>query len=133
MRAPLPVLAAALAVVAAGVVMLNVAVPAKPASIFINATALQFGQNITLHLSYVPMNVTVIASASAPMTALCIYFHGTLRDQNGVFWLDRAEAYIPANYTRTMLFQSAGYFRDTSVTILVTGQDYYYDCPPSMS
>jgi hypothetical protein len=121
MRVPLPILAAALAVIAAGVVVLNVTVPAKPASIFINASNLNSG-NITLHLNYMPFNITVAVPYS--FTRICIYFHGTVVDSYGETWLDWYYTWGSYNSVVTISFIDAE-LKDTNVTILVT-QDY---CP----
>jgi hypothetical protein len=123
MRVPLPVLAAALAVLAAGVVMLNVAVPAKPASIFINASTLASGQNITLHLNYMPFNITVAMPYN--YARVCIYFHGTVTDNYAYVWSDWY--YTGGSYNTILNISFVGAdLKDTNVTILVT----YNACPP---
>jgi len=133
MRTPLPVLAAALAVMAAGVATLYITIPNRPASVFINASALQPGQNITLHLDYVPMNVTVVASANARTTAVCMYYHGVLIDGAGNTYPNMFDAYFaPFGGVATSIFtfRYAEYFQDTNVTILViAGEQNYGYCP----
>lgn len=123
MRVPLPILAAALVVIAAGVVMLNVAVPAKPASIFINASTLQPGQNITLHLNYMPFNITVAMPYN--YARVCIYFHGTVVDKYAYAWSDWYYTGGAYNIVLNIYFVDAN-LKDTNVTILVA-YDY---CPP---
>jgi hypothetical protein len=131
MRVPLPVLAAALMVIAAGVVMLNMAVPARPASIFINASALQPGQNMTIHLNYVPFNITVIPANSDLATIVCMYFHGMLIDSGGYPWVNVYEIAVwRSTYTAT--FTSAADFKDSNMTIFVTTAGAGYNCPPSV-
>ncbi|MFP3193019.1 MAG: hypothetical protein RXR02_07900 [Thermoproteus sp.] len=132
MRIPLPILAAALVVIAAGVVMLNVAVPAKPASVLINASALQPGQNMTLHLNYVPLNITVIpANNSNLATVVCMYYHGTLIDSGGYPWVNVYEITVSGN-TYTATFTSAADFKDSNMTIFVTLAGAGYTCPPNV-
>jgi hypothetical protein len=122
MRIPLPILAAALAVIAAGVATLYVSVPNRPASIFINASALASGQNITLHLNYMPFNITVATPYN--FVRICIYFHGTVADSYGQTWMDWYYTWGGYNYKVTISFIDA-HLKDTNVTILVT-TDY---CP----
>jgi hypothetical protein len=123
MRIPLPILAAALAIIAAGVATLHISVPAKPASIFINASTLQPGQNITLHLNYMPFNITVAMPYNYAM--VCIYFHGTVTDNYAYVWSDWYYAGGGYNVVLNIYFVNAD-LKDTNVTILVT-YDY---CPP---
>jgi len=123
MRFPLPILAAALVVIAAGVVMLHISMPSRPVGLFINASTLQPGQNITLHLDYLPFNITVAMPYS--FTRLCIYFHGTVTDSYGAVWSDWYYNWGFFNNIVNAAFVSAD-LRDTNVTILVT-QGY---CPP---
>jgi hypothetical protein len=131
MRLPLPVLVAALVAVAAGVATLHISVPAKPAGVVINATALQPGQNITLHLSYVPLNITVIAPNGSLATVVCMYYHGMLMDSSGYPWVNVYEISVwGATYTVT--FTSAADFKDSNMTIFVTLVGAGYDCPPSI-
>jgi len=131
MRAPLPILAAALVVIAAGVVMLNVAVPAKPASVVINASTLQLGQNITLHLNYVPLNITVIPSSTVA-TIVCMYYHGTLIDSAGYPWVDEFQLYVSGVPQYTQTFVAATDFKDSNMTIFVTIGGAGYTCPPNV-
>jgi hypothetical protein len=122
MRVPLPILAAALAVIAAGVVVLHVSVPNRPASIFINASTLSSGQNITLHLNYMPFNITV--AVPYDFTRICIYFHGTVVDSYGETWSDWYYTWGSYNAKVAISFIDAD-LKDTNVTIIVT-TDY---CP----
>jgi hypothetical protein len=131
MRVPLPVLAAALVVIAAGVVMLNVAVPNRPASLVINASALQPDQNITLHLSYVPLNITVIAPNGNLETYVCMYYHGTLIDSAGYPWVNAYQISV-WGATYTVKFTSVADFKDSNMTIFVTLAGAGYTCPPSV-
>lgn len=131
MRIPLPVLAASLMVLAAGVVILNVTLPNRPTGLFINASALQQGQNITLHLDYVPMNITIATSANTPMTALCMYYHGILIDQYGEPWANAYTNYFGSGGTVVTKFNSAVDIKDTNVTVLVVAAGWNYMCPPS--
>jgi hypothetical protein len=131
MRAPLPILAEALVVIAAGVVMLNVAVPAKPASVVINASTLQPGQNITFHLKYVPLNITVIPSSTVA-TIVCMYYHGTLIDSAGYPWVDEFQLYVWGVPQYTQTFVAATDFKDSNMTIFVTIGGAGYTCPPNV-
>lgn len=123
MRVPLPVLAAALVAIAAGTVMLNITVPDKPTSIIINASTLQSGQNITLHLDYIPLNITVI-KPTADVAAFCMYYHGVLVDQYNYIWVDEYTDTYPGIATSGVTtfvesFKYATDMRDTNVTILL--------------
>jgi|GEM_PF-3954910 len=132
MRTPLPVLVAALAAIAAGVVMLNVAVPAQPASVVINASALLPGQNMTLHLNYIPMNITVIPSNNTYLgTWVCMYYHGTLIDTAGYPWVDSYSFYVSGT-TYTQRFAAAADFKSSNMTIFVTLGGAGYTCPPNV-
>jgi hypothetical protein len=62
MRLPLPIIFAALVVVAAGSVLLNVYF--KSDAYVINATALAPGQNITITLDYIPTKIRIIGNPS---------------------------------------------------------------------
>jgi len=129
MRFPLPILAAALVVIAAGVVMLNVTTPAAPASVLINASTLQPGQNITLHLDYVPLAVTVIPSSSSQLaTVVCMYYHGTLIDITNYPWVNMY-SFLVSGTTYTQRFIAATDFKDSNVTIFVTLGGEGYICP----
>jgi hypothetical protein len=130
MRVPLPILAAALAVIAAGVVVLNVTVPARLASVVINATALQPGQNITLHLNYVPLNITVIAPNGNLETFVCMYYHGTLIDSSGFPWINTYEIEVWGSTYETTF--TAADFKDSNITIFATLAGAGYTCPPSV-
>jgi hypothetical protein len=123
MRLPLPILAAALAVIAAGVATLYVSVPNRPASIFINASALASGQNITLHLNYMPFNITVAMPYN--YARVCIYFNGTVTDNYGSVWSDWYYTGGSYNTVLNIYFVGAD-LKDTNVTVLVT----YDACPP---
>ena len=127
MRTPLLALAAALVAIASGVAMVNISVPNKPASIVVNASAMTAGQNITLHLNYVPMNITVI-KPNGTWAVLCMYFHGMLVDQYDSVWLDvYSYPYPPAATAVATAFKRASDMRDSNVTILlIVGQ---YRCP----
>jgi hypothetical protein len=122
MRIPLPILAA-LAVIAAGVATLHISVPAKLASIFINASALASGQNITLHLNYMPFNITVAMPYN--YARVCIYFHGTVTDNYAYVWSDWYYTGGSYNIVLNIYFVDAD-LKDTNVTVLVT----YNACPP---
>jgi hypothetical protein len=63
MRLPLPVIFAALVVVAAGSVLLNVHV--KSDAYVINATALGPGQNVTITLDHIPTRILVLGNSSS--------------------------------------------------------------------
>ncbi|MFP3193020.1 MAG: hypothetical protein RXR02_07905 [Thermoproteus sp.] len=131
MRIPLPILAAALAIIAAGVAMLHISVPNRPASIFINASALQPGQNMTLHLNYVPFNITII-KPNTTWAVLCMYFHGMLVDSYNIVWLNiYSHPYPPPAAAVATTFIYADDMKDSDVTILlIVGQ---YNCPPQTS
>jgi hypothetical protein len=122
MRVPLPILAAALAIIAAGVATLHISVPNRPASIFINASALQPGQNITLHLNYMPFNITVAMPYN--YMRVCIYFNGTVTNSYGWVWSDWYATGGSYNAVLNIYFIDAN-LKDTNVTVLVT----YGDCP----
>jgi len=122
MRTPLPVLVAALVAVVAGVATLHITVPAKPTSIFINASTLASGQNITLHLDYMPMNITV--KTPNVISALCVYFHGMVVDSYNTVWLNIYENNYPGySIISDNIFIDAK-MEDTNVTILfIAGQN----------
>ncbi|MFP3252420.1 MAG: hypothetical protein RXO32_11925 [Thermoproteus sp.] len=119
MRIPLPVLAAALVALASGVVVLHISMPSQTAGLFINASALQSepGQNITLHLNYLPMNITIAMPYA--FTRVCIYFHGVVTDSYGEVWSDWYCTWGSYNEILTITFIDAD-LKDTNVTILVT-------------
>jgi hypothetical protein len=134
MRTPLPVLVAALVAVAAGVATLHIVVPNKPTTIVINASTLAAGQNITLHLDYIPMNITVI-KPNPPTAAFCMYYRGVLVDQYGTVWVDRyTDSYPGINTAGTTSyvesFSHAIDMYSTNVTILfILGQS---TCPAAV-
>ena len=126
MRAPLLALAA-LVVAAAGVAMLHISVPSRPATLIINASTLAAGQNITLHLDYIPMNITVIKPNST-WAVLCMYYRGMLVDEYGSVWVDAySHPYPPAATAVAETFTNAGDMWSSNATILlIVGQ---YSCP----
>jgi hypothetical protein len=131
MRIPLLVLVATFVAVTAGVATLHISVPAKPASVLINASALQPGQNITLHLNYVPLNITII-KPNTTWAVLCMYFHGMLVDSYNIVWLNiYSHPYPPPAAAVATTFIYADDMKDSDVTILlIVGQ---YNCPPQTS
>jgi len=79
MRLPLPVIFAALIVVAAGSILLSIEFSADEPFI-INATGLNSGENVTVTLDFIPRNIMVLSHDAGAFYIVYVYADATFKD-----------------------------------------------------